>query len=76
MPGKPVEKGDDIPIEGKTNIDKIDSLFENSDKMLNSPERDNFKSGISMIDPTKTSTLVNYDLDAFRNSVWENFLGS
>jgi hypothetical protein len=28
------------------------------------------------MDPTKASTLVNYDLDAFRNSIWENFLGS
>jgi hypothetical protein len=32
MPAKPVEKSDEIPIEGKTNKDKIDSLFENSDK--------------------------------------------
>ena len=29
-----------------------------------------------MIDPTQASILVNYDLDAFRNSIWENFLGS
>lgn len=29
-----------------------------------------------MIDPDKASILVNYDLDAFRNSIWENFLGS
>ena len=32
MPGKPVEKSDEIPSEGKTNKDKIDSLFEFSDK--------------------------------------------
>ena len=76
MPGKPVEKSDEIPIEGETNKDKIDSLFEFSDKQISSPEKDNFKSGISMIDPDKASILVNYDLDAFRNSIWENFLGS
>ena len=29
-----------------------------------------------MIDPDKPSILENYDLDAFRNSIWENFLGS
>lgn len=32
MPGKPAVKGDEIPSEGKTNKDKIDSLFEFSDK--------------------------------------------
>jgi hypothetical protein len=73
MPGKPVEKVDEIPEEGKTNSNKIDSLFDHSDKMI---LKDNFKSGISMIDPDKASILVNYDLDAFRNSIWENFIGS
>jgi len=29
-----------------------------------------------MIDPDKASTLMNYDMDAFKNSMWENFLGS
>ena len=29
-----------------------------------------------MIDPDKPSTLMNYDLDEFKNSMWENFLGS
>jgi hypothetical protein len=29
-----------------------------------------------MIDPDKSSTLMNYDLDEFKNSMWENFLGS
>jgi hypothetical protein len=76
MPGKPKEKSDEIPEEGKTYSDKIDSLFDNSDKKINSPVKDNFKSGISMIDPDKASVLVNYDLDAFRNSIWENFIGS
>ena len=30
----------------------------------------------SMIDPDKASTLMNYNLDEFKNSMWENFLGS
>ena len=30
----------------------------------------------SMISPDKPSVLMNYDLDAFKNSMWENFLGS
>ena len=32
MPGKPAEKSDEIPSEGRVNKDKIDSLFEFSDK--------------------------------------------
>lgn len=30
----------------------------------------------SQIDPDKQSMLMNYGLDAFKNSIWENFLGS
>ena len=30
----------------------------------------------SMIDPDKPAALMNYDLDEFKNSMWENFLGS
>lgn len=30
----------------------------------------------SMIDPDKQENLLNYDLDSFKNSIWENFLGS
>jgi len=26
--------------------------------------------------PDKPAALLNYDLDAFKNSMWENFLGS
>jgi len=29
-----------------------------------------------MMDPDKKSVLMNYDLDEFKNSIWENFLGS
>ena len=29
-----------------------------------------------MIDPDKPTALMNYDLDQFKNSIWENFLGS
>jgi len=29
-----------------------------------------------MIDPDKPTVLMNYDLDEFKNSMWENFLGS
>jgi len=29
-----------------------------------------------MIDPDKPTALMNYDLDSFKNSIWENFLGS
>jgi hypothetical protein len=77
MPSKPVENSNEIPAEGKTNSDKIDSLFEFSDQQVETQIiPDNYKSGISMMDPTKASILVNYDLDAFRNSIWENFLGS
>ena len=78
VPKKPAKKGqDDIPAEGKTNSDKIDSLFEEtSDKQVESPTVHKLKSQMSMIDPDKASILVNYDLDAFRNSIWENFLGS
>lgn len=30
----------------------------------------------SVIDPDKGSILMNYGLDDFKNSIWENFLGS
>jgi hypothetical protein len=30
----------------------------------------------SMMMPDKPNALLNYDLDAFKNSMWENFLGS
>lgn len=30
----------------------------------------------SVIDPDKGSVLLNYGLDDFKNSIWENFLGS
>lgn len=30
----------------------------------------------SIIDPDKEQILMNYDLDVFKNSLWENFLGS
>jgi hypothetical protein len=30
----------------------------------------------SIIDPDKEKILLNYDLDEFKNSIWENFLGS
>lgn len=30
----------------------------------------------SMIDPDRQSMLMNYGLDAYKNSIWENFLGS
>ena len=29
-----------------------------------------------MIDPDKGTILLNYGLDDFKNSIWENFLGS
>lgn len=29
-----------------------------------------------MMDPDKSQALLNYDLDEFKNSMWENFLGS
>ena len=29
-----------------------------------------------MIDPNRADTLMNYDIDEFKNSIWENFLGS
>ena len=30
----------------------------------------------SLIDPDKSENLLNYGLDSFKNSIWENFLGS
>jgi hypothetical protein len=30
----------------------------------------------SMYDPDKPTALMNYELDEFKNSIWENFLGS
>ena len=30
----------------------------------------------SIIDPDKHDSLLNYGLDSFKNSIWENFLGS
>jgi hypothetical protein len=30
----------------------------------------------SVIDPDRKSMLMNYGLDQFKNSIWENFLGS
>ena len=29
-----------------------------------------------MLDPTKKTQLMNYELDMFKNSIWENFIGS
>lgn len=29
-----------------------------------------------MIDPNRADVLMNYDLDEFKNSIWENFQGS
>ena len=31
---------------------------------------------MSLNEPTKSTALMNYDLDAFNNSIWENFMGS
>jgi len=30
----------------------------------------------SMMDPTKQTQLMNYKIDTFANSIWENFIGS
>lgn len=30
----------------------------------------------SIIDPNRADVLMNYDIDEFKNSIWENFLGS
>lgn len=30
----------------------------------------------SEFDPNRKSVLLNYDLEEFKNSIWENFLGS
>ena len=30
----------------------------------------------SVMDPTKQTQLMNYDLETFKNSIWENFIGS
>lgn len=30
----------------------------------------------SQIDPDRTALLYNYNLDSFKNSIWENFIGS
>jgi len=30
----------------------------------------------SIIDPHRADLLMNYDIDEFKNSIWENFLGS
>ena len=31
---------------------------------------------MSLNEPTKSTALINYDLDFFNNSIWENFMGS
>ena len=31
---------------------------------------------LSVVNPDKGSMLMNYSLDDFKNSIWENFLGS
>lgn len=31
---------------------------------------------MSLNEPTKSNALMNYDLDCFNNSIWENFMGS
>ena len=31
---------------------------------------------LSVIDPSKQTALLNYGLETFRNSIWENFIGS
>lgn len=30
----------------------------------------------SIMDPTRQTSLMNYELDMFKNSIWENFIGS
>lgn len=44
------------------------------------PNRENSKFDLrkmqSIIDPSQEKALYNYNLDDFKNSIWENFLGS
>ena len=44
------------------------------DQNVNALEK--FKRQQSLYDPSKVESLENYDIDAFKNSIWENFLGS
>ena len=36
----------------------------------------NLSRQLSVVNPDKGSMLMNYSLDDFKNSIWENFLGS
>ena len=47
------------------------SLYQKGDQ-----SRSNLLKYQSFIDPDKQSMLMNYGLDSFKNSIWENFLGS
>lgn len=38
--------------------------------------REDFVRKQSIYDPSAPNALMNYDIDQFKNSIWENFLGS
>ena len=63
--------GANIPAESQPKS----SLYTKVNNFM--PERnESFMRQQSMIDPDKKHILMNYDLDEFKNSMWENFLGS
>ena len=56
--------------------DAPESEHRQSLQSKDSAQSDDFRRQLSMISPDKGSVLMNYSLDSYKNSIWENFLGS
>lgn len=63
-------------INGDGNDDGMPSQVISGDDSINQYSQKMRLREQSVIDPDKGSILMNYGLDDFKNSIWENFLGS
>ena len=73
----------DFPLAATQNLElsengnKTYSLHDrNSDIMKRAPTASTLMRQQSIMDPDDPKVLMNYDLDQFNNSIWENFMGS
>ena len=63
-------------MNGDGNDDGMPSQVISGDDSINQYSQKMRLREQSVIDPDKGSILMNYGLDDFKNSIWENFLGS
>jgi hypothetical protein len=60
-----------------TDDNEIEFDLETRDSLFSKASNDQkYKRQQSIMDPDKPKALMDYDLDEFKNSMWENFLGS